>query len=51
MKDCNQYTLLTKKWMKNLATGLGVNDKGWQSRFIFVNKESLGKVGDFLVEE
>lgn len=51
MKDCNRYTLVMKKNMTNLASGLGVNDRGWQSRFVFVNKESLGEVGDFLVED
>lgn len=50
-KDCIRYTLVTKSKMTNLTTGLGVNDRGWQSRLFFVNKESLGEVGDFLVEE
>lgn len=50
LKDCNRYTLVTKSKMKNLETCLGVNDRGWQSRFIFVNKQSLGEVGDFMVE-
>lgn len=45
MKDYNRHTLVTKKGMTNLAIGLSVNDRGWQSRFIFVNKESLGGVG------
>lgn len=50
-KDCNRYTLVKKSKMENLATGLGVIDRGWQSRCIFVNKESLEEEGDFMVEE
>lgn len=50
MKECNRYTLGTKKGMSNLGVGLGVNDRGWQSRFVFVNKDSLGESDSFLVE-
>lgn len=46
-----RYTLVTKSKKKNLVTGLRVNDRGWKSRFIFVEKESLGEVGDCMVKE
>ncbi|XP_056690295.1 uncharacterized protein [Spinacia oleracea] len=50
LKECCRYTLVTKKKKKNLCVGLAVNDRGWQSRFVYVNKASLGEVGNFLVE-
>lgn len=51
LKDCSRYTLVTKKSMKNMAVSLSMNDRGWQSRFVFFNKEWLGEVGGFLVED
>ncbi|KNA17564.1 hypothetical protein SOVF_078400 [Spinacia oleracea] len=50
LQKCCRYTLVTKKGKKNLGVGLGVNDKGWQSRFVYVSKDSLGDKGQFLVE-
>ncbi|XP_056691026.1 uncharacterized protein [Spinacia oleracea] len=50
LKECCRYTLVTKKGKKNLGVGLAVNDRGWQSRFVYVNKDSLGEKGHFLVE-
>ena len=50
LQKCCRYTLVTKKGKTNLGVGLGVNDRGWQSRFVFVGKDSLGDKGRFLVE-
>ncbi|XP_056698189.1 uncharacterized protein [Spinacia oleracea] len=50
IEECCRYTLVTKKGKKNLGVGLAVNDRGWQSRFVYVNKDSLGEKGHFLVE-
>ncbi|XP_056687846.1 uncharacterized protein [Spinacia oleracea] len=50
LKECCRYTLVMKKGKKNLGIGLAVNDRGWQSRFVYVNKDSLGEKGQFLVE-
>ncbi|XP_056698614.1 uncharacterized protein [Spinacia oleracea] len=50
LQKCCRYTLVTKKGKTNLGVGLAVNDRGWQSRFVYVSKDSLGDKGQFFVE-